>query len=44
MASILGWFLDLSTALNIGRKIISASGLISLSCEIFRFLTAFEQK
>ena len=44
MAMILVWFLYLSIALKIGRRIFSAKGLEPLNSGILRFFTALEKK
>ena len=44
MATILGWFLYFSIALNAELEILSAKGLVLLNLGILRFLTAFEKK
>ena len=44
MTMILGWFLYLSIAWKIGRRIFSARGSESLNSGILRFLTALEKK
>ena len=44
MATILGWFLYFSIALNVELEILSAKGLVLLNLGILRFLTAFEKK
>ena len=44
MATILGWFLYFSIALNVELEILSAKGLVLLNLGILRFLTAFEKQ